>query len=77
MSGTKTEDHVVLESAYIELDPILDGFEGVFIELSCRGSDYILTETAVATGNSLLKFSSTDAAVAYGLFCRETGPKNN
>lgn len=51
----------MLESAYIKLDPVVDGFEGVLVELSCSGKYYVLTETAVGSGNRLMRFSSADS----------------
>lgn len=77
MHEPDTDEQVVLESVYIDFDPILDGFDGVVIALSRQGSNYTLTEIAVATGNPLLRFSSTDANLAYGLFCKETSAKSN
>lgn len=62
----KTE--VLLESAYIELDPMLDGFAGVLVELIRQGEEYLLSETAVGTGNRIFCFSSTNSALAYKLF---------
>lgn len=62
-----TEDQVVLESVYVEMDPVLEGFEGVLIELSRQDKSYILTETAAATGNLLLRFTSSRPESAYRL----------
>lgn len=63
----------VLESSYIDLDPICDGFEGVLLELCAVEDRYILTQTASATGNLLLRFTSSDARLAYALFAEQTG----
>lgn len=62
-----TGEQVVLESVYIAMDPVLEGFEGVLVELSCQGESYVLTETAVGTGNRLLAFSSNNESLIYAL----------
>lgn len=48
----------VLESVFVEMDPILHGFRGVLVELVGAGEGYVLLETAAGTGNRLLRFSS-------------------
>ena len=45
--------HEVLESVFVEMDPVLDGFCGVLVELLGVGESYMLLETAVGTGNCL------------------------
>ena len=65
--------HEVLESVFVEMDPVLDGFSGVFVELLGVGEGYVLLETAVGTGNRLLRFSSESPDVAYALFEAELG----
>ncbi len=60
--------HEVLESVYVEMDPVLHGFCGVLVELLGVGEGYVLLETAVATGNRLLKFSSKSPDLAYAVF---------
>lgn len=62
------ETQALLESAYIELDPVLDGFAGVLVELSQHDDEYVLTETAAGTGNQLLRFVSSDCRLTYELF---------
>ena len=60
--------HEVLESVFVEMDPVLDGFRGVLVELLGVGESYVLLETAVGTGNRLLKFSSESPDLAYAVF---------
>ena len=66
-------EHEVLESVFVEMDPILDGFRGVLVELVGVGEGYVLLETAVGTGNRLLRFASESADLAYALFEAELG----
>ena len=49
------EDMEILESLFVELDPLEDGFAGVFVEVYRRGDRYVLLETAPTTGNRLLR----------------------
>jgi len=65
--------HEVLESVFVEMDPVLDGFRGVLVELLGVGESYVLRETAVGTGNRLLRFSSERPDLAYALFEAELG----
>src|SRR5215207_4141681 len=65
----------VLESVFVEMDPVLDGFSGVLLELVGMGEGYALLETAVGTGNRLLKFSSESPDLAYELFEAELGSR--
>ncbi len=60
--------HEVLESVYVEMDPVLHGFCGVLVELLGVGEGYVLLETAVGTGNRLLRFSSRSPDLAYAVF---------
>lgn len=64
----------VLEAVYVDLDPVLDGFEGAVVELSREGGVYTLTETAAGSGNRLMRFSSEDSSLARELFRRYTAP---
>jgi hypothetical protein len=43
------------------------------VELLGVGESYVLLETAVGTGNRLLKFSSESPDLAYALFEAELG----
>jgi hypothetical protein len=42
--------HEVLESVFVEIDPILHGFCGVLVELVGEREGYVLLETAAGTG---------------------------
>ena len=62
----------------VDMDPLLDGFSGVLVEVyrereSSGGFRYVLLETAVATGDQLLRFSSKDSEVVYAALARELG----
>ena len=48
-------------------------FSGVLVELVGMGEGYVLLETAVGTGNRLLRFSSKSPDPAYALFEAELG----
>ena len=67
------ERHEVLESVFVEMDPVLDGFCGVLVELLGVGESYVLLETAAGTGNRLLRLSSESPELAYALFEAELG----
>ena len=62
----------------VGMDPALDGFSGVLIEIyrqkeSSGGERYVLLETATATGNQLLRFSSKDRDLVYATLSQELG----
>jgi hypothetical protein len=62
----------------VSMDPALDGFSGVLIEIyrqkeSSGGERYVLLETATATGNQLLRFSSKDRDLVYAALSQELG----
>ena len=64
--------------SFVGMDPALDGFSGVFIEIyrqkeSSGGERYVLLETATATGNQLLRFSSKDRDLVYAALSQELG----
>jgi hypothetical protein len=65
------EDFELLESLYVELDPLEGGFEGVLLEVHRRGERYVLLEVAPATGNRLLKFSSKDRELIHAILAHE------
>ena len=67
------EDFELLESLFVELDPLADGFAGVLLEIHRHGNRYVLLEMAPATGNRLLKFSSIDKDLVYAALARELG----
>jgi hypothetical protein len=66
-------EQVVLESVFVEMDPVLHGFCGVLVELLGVGEGYVLLETAAGTGNRLLRFASESPELAYALFQAELG----
>ena len=68
-----SEDFELLESLFLELDPLEDGFGGVLLEIHRHGDRYVLLETAPTTGNRLLRFSSKDRELVYAAFARELG----
>jgi hypothetical protein len=67
-----------LFASAVDMDPLLDGFSGVLVEIyrerEPSGSfRYVLLETASATGNQLLRFSSKDRELVYAAVARELG----
>jgi hypothetical protein len=67
-----------LFASAVDMDPLLDGFSSVLVEVyrereSSGGFRYVLLETACATGNQLLRFSSKDREVIYAALARELG----
>ena len=67
------EDHEILESIFVEMDPTICGFAGVFLDLWRRGEEFVFTETAAGTGNRLLVFSSRERELAYRIWRKELG----
>jgi hypothetical protein len=67
------QDFELLESLFVELDPLEDGFVGVLLEVYRLGDRYVLLQTAPATGNRLLRFSSKDRELIYAAFAKELG----
>ena len=59
------EGYEIIESVAVEMDPALDGFAGVLVELVFDGERYVLAETALGSGNRLLRFRSNDWRLAY------------
>ncbi len=57
----------VLESVVVAMDPVVDGFAGVLVELVFDGERYALAETALGSGNRLLRFRLRDPRAAYAL----------
>jgi hypothetical protein len=66
-----SEGYAVLESVVVEMDPALVGFTGVLVELVFDGERYVLAETALGSGNRLLRFRLEDRTLAYALFVAE------
>jgi hypothetical protein len=69
------ENHEILESVFVEMEPALCGFVGVLVNLSREGEEFVFTETAAGTGNRLLTFSSHDCDLVYRLMWRELGAR--
>lgn len=63
----------VLESIFVEMDPALDGFQGVLAEICFTGEEYRLSLTAAGSGNRLMNFTSDDPALAYYLLRQQIG----
>ncbi|MCA1717345.1 MAG: hypothetical protein LC781_11115 [Actinobacteria bacterium] len=61
------EGYEVLESVAVAMDPVLDGFAGVLVELVFDGGRYVLVETALGSGNRLLRFRSRNPEPTYAL----------
>ena len=62
----------------VGMDPALDGFSGVLVEIyrereSSGGERYVLLETASATGNRLLRFTSADPSQVARILLEEIG----
>ena len=62
----------------VGMDPTVDGFSGVLVEIYRERAPsgrvrYVLLETATATGNHLLRFTSTDPSLVAGILLREIG----
>jgi hypothetical protein len=62
----------------VGMDPALDGFSGVLVEIyrekdPSGGFHYVLLETACATGDRLLKYTSADPSFIAGVLLREIG----
>ena len=68
-----SEDFELLESFFLELDPLEDGFGGVLLEIYRNGDRYVLLEVAPSTGHQLLRFSSKERELVYAAFTRELG----
>jgi hypothetical protein len=67
------EDFELLESLFIELDPLEDGFAGVLLEIHRHGDRYVLLEVAPSTDNRLLRFSLKDMGLVYMVLAGELG----
>jgi len=62
----------------VDMDPALDGFSGVLVEIyrekdPSGGFRYVLLETASATGNHLLRFTSAELSVVVRMLLQEIG----
>jgi hypothetical protein len=56
-----SESYEVLESVAVRMDPAVDGFAGVLVELIFDGERYVVVETALQSGNRLLRFHSGES----------------
>lgn len=65
------DGYEVLESVVVKMDPVIDGFAGVLVELVFDGERHVLAETALGSGNRVLRFSSLDPGPAYALLTAE------
>lgn len=65
------DGYEVLESVVVEMDPVTDGFASVLVELVFDGERHVLAETAIGSGNRLLRFCSVDPGPAYTLLTAE------
>ena len=63
----------VLESVAVAMDPVVDGFAGVCVELVFDGKRHVLPETALSSGNRLLRSRWRDPRPAYSLLESELG----
>jgi hypothetical protein len=52
---------------FVAMDPVQDGFCGMLVEFVAVGMTYAVVETAVGTGNWLLRFRSMGQEVAPSL----------
>ena len=67
-----------LFASAVGMDPLLDGFSGVLVEVyrerdPSGGFRFVLLETAAATGDRLLRFSSKDRQLIFALLASELG----
>ena len=65
-----------LFASVVGMDPLLDGFSGVLVEIyrerdPSGGYRYVLLETACASGNQLLRFSSKNKGLVYAALAKE------
>jgi len=65
-----------LFASAVVMDPLLDGFSGVLVEIYREREDsgdfrYVLLATATATGNRLFRFTSKDRGLVYAALVRE------
>ncbi len=65
------EDFELLESLFIESDPLENGFTGMLLEIHRHEDRYVFLEVAPSTGNWLLRFSSKDMRLIYAVLARE------
>jgi hypothetical protein len=67
------KSYEVIESVAVGMDPVVDGFAGVLVELVFDGERYALVETALGSGNRLFGFYSQSEGFARAWFGSELG----
>ena len=67
------ERYEVLESVVVGMDLVTDGFAGVLVELVFDGERHVLAETALGSGDRLVRSRSRDPRAAYALLEAELG----
>ncbi len=63
----------ILESVVVAMDPVVDGFAGVLVELVFDGERHVLAETALGSGDLLLRSRWRDPRAARALLEVELG----
>lgn len=67
----------LIDAYVVELDPVLDGFYGIVVELCVFGTgvsrSYEVRQSALASGTRLLVFSSCEEGLARAVFDGELG----
>ena len=53
---------------FVAMDPVLDGLEGVFVELVRVGERYVLRHTAAVSGNRFVEIDLSSEDLALALF---------
>ena len=53
---------------FVAMDPVLDGFEGVFVELVRVGEGSVLRHTAAVSGNRFVEIDLSSEYLALALF---------
>lgn len=54
------------------MDPVLDSFEGVFVELVRVGERYVLRHTAAVSGNRFVEIELSSEELGLALFEKHT-----
>lgn len=72
LCGNPGGESELLDAYVVELDPVVDGFTGVLVELYALGSGaqgyYEVRQSALASGNRLLLFSTGEEGLARVIF---------
>jgi hypothetical protein len=72
VEGHEPLEPELLESVFVEMDPVVDGFAGVFVELVRLGERYVLRQTAAVSGNRLVEIHLSSERLAIALFEKNT-----